>query len=797
MSYRNQILLSLLFAAFLGFGGGLPVQAQVRLLTVDTGNETVSLKNFGSSAVDVSTYNFCLGPGFYNQLNNYTNVTGSLNIAPGGILTIDLTSGNQGVTSLNDVSGGLGLFINPAFSSNSPNDLGDFVQWGAGNQPRVGQAVNASRWPSAADFVAGQAPYNFAGGANDIGSSFWNSSAAPARVRFLEIDTQNERVTLKNFGGTTEDLTNYNFCLGPGRYNQLNDYTNITGSLQLAPNATVTFDLTSGSAGVTALDDTAGLTLFINPAFGSSSANDISDYAQWGAANQARVGQSVAAGRWTNANDFIEGASPFVYLGGGTDIGADFWVDDTRIRLSRIIPEGDEVVVKNFDSITRDVSGYFFCTQAGIYPQLGNPAQVQVLNGDLVLDPGEEVTVRVLTFGGVVDSIGSIFIFNSNLIGFNNDNPAVLKDFAQWGGGNGFRVGNAVNAGRWDDVASFIPNPSPFDYIGGANDIGVAFWVNANLGILAPSNLAITYNTQFLPKLTWEDNANNEDGFTLERRIGNGSFSPVVSLGANVESFVDTVLEFGVDVSYRVSAFNSTDVSDFSNVATFQQPAQIQDLELDFICFDSNTQQISWEVNNPNSVGIFYIYATWSDNPRQQDTLIASPGLSGFTTNVTAQNPATPFDDNTTGIWWIDEKLTPDQPFDVFGDRGNEAIDLNESCGVVGRVPDSPEAPSSLLKGKLSGLITVVATPTTVEDDILSSVRVRPNPFQDRITLEANEVVGIADIRLLDAFGREVLRMTSNLRQEISLETSGLSEGLYFLEVRHSNLVKRIKLIKQ
>ncbi len=30
----------MLFAAFLGFGGGLPVQAQVRLLTVDTGNET-------------------------------------------------------------------------------------------------------------------------------------------------------------------------------------------------------------------------------------------------------------------------------------------------------------------------------------------------------------------------------------------------------------------------------------------------------------------------------------------------------------------------------------------------------------------------------------------------------------------------------------------------------------------------------------------------------------------------------------------------------------------------------------
>ncbi|MEL7006636.1 MAG: hypothetical protein AAFN93_28510, partial [Bacteroidota bacterium] len=125
MFNRNYSLSSLLLSAMMLWG--VYVSAQVRILSLDTGTETVILKNFGGSPVDLSTYNFCLGPGNYNQLNNYTNITGSLYLTPNSTVTFDLTSSGGNVQALPDTNGGLALFINPVFGSNSPNDLGDYV----------------------------------------------------------------------------------------------------------------------------------------------------------------------------------------------------------------------------------------------------------------------------------------------------------------------------------------------------------------------------------------------------------------------------------------------------------------------------------------------------------------------------------------------------------------------------------------------------------------------------------------------------------------------------------------------
>ena len=112
--------------------------------------------------------------------------------------------------------------------------------------------------------------------------------------------------------------------------------------------------------------------------------------------------------------------------------------------------------------VALDISSFFFCTQAGVYPKLGNPEDVEVVEGDLELEPGEKVAVRILTEGGVVDEQGTLFLFATNVLGFNNDNPFSLRDFAQWDAPNGFRVENAVAAGRWDDAESFIEGRAPF-----------------------------------------------------------------------------------------------------------------------------------------------------------------------------------------------------------------------------------------------------------------------------------------------------------------------------------------------
>ncbi|MEM8585912.1 MAG: hypothetical protein AAGF87_16665, partial [Bacteroidota bacterium] len=100
------------------------LQAQVRFTQIDPNAETVTLKNFGAMEQNVSGYWLCLGPGMYNNVGNYTNITGDLNLSPDEEVTLDVTSGNQGVTALPDANGGLGLFLdNSDFGSNSGDQV--------------------------------------------------------------------------------------------------------------------------------------------------------------------------------------------------------------------------------------------------------------------------------------------------------------------------------------------------------------------------------------------------------------------------------------------------------------------------------------------------------------------------------------------------------------------------------------------------------------------------------------------------------------------------------------------------
>jgi Divergent InlB B-repeat domain len=66
--------------------------------------------------------------------------------------------------------------------------------------------------------------------------------------------------------------------------------------------------------------------------------------------------------------------------------------------------------------------------------------------------------------------------------------------------------------------------------------------------------------------LSWTDNSNNEDGFRVERKTGTaGTYMPIISLGANAGSHVDTNLPDATTFCYRVNAYNSTGSSGYSN----------------------------------------------------------------------------------------------------------------------------------------------------------------------------------------------------------------------------------------
>lgn len=73
-----------------------------------------------------------------------------------------------------------------------------------------------------------------------------------------------------------------------------------------------------------------------------------------------------------------------------------------------------------------------------------------------------------------------------------------------------------------------------------------------------------------LPRLhlTWVDNSTGEDGFLVERKVGQaGTYLPLVTLGPNTVTYVDTSVQLGVTYCYRVRAFKASSYSDPANEA--------------------------------------------------------------------------------------------------------------------------------------------------------------------------------------------------------------------------------------
>lgn len=105
------------------------------------GTDQVELKNVGTTTINVSSWWFC-NLFVYNQLSSLT-ATGSLNMAPGDIVVVT-------GFSLNNSASDLGLYNSASFGSATAME--DFVQWGGGGLGRENVAVNAGIW-TAGDFV--------------------------------------------------------------------------------------------------------------------------------------------------------------------------------------------------------------------------------------------------------------------------------------------------------------------------------------------------------------------------------------------------------------------------------------------------------------------------------------------------------------------------------------------------------------------------------------------------------------------------------------------------------------------
>lgn len=87
-----------------------------------------------------------------------------------------------------------------------------------------------------------------------------------------------------------------------------------------------------------------------------------------------------------------------------------------------------------------------------------------------------------------------------------------------------------------------------------------------------PSDLTAVVISGTKVKVLWQDNAEGETGFKLERQVGGGAWTQLATVGANVTSYTDDGLTTGTIYAYRLRAYDTVLAmvfySGYSNVAS-------------------------------------------------------------------------------------------------------------------------------------------------------------------------------------------------------------------------------------
>ena len=157
----------------------------------------------------------------------------------------------------------------------------------------------------------------------------------------------------------------------------------------------------------------------------------------------------------------------------------------------------------------------------------------------------------------------------------------------------------------------------------------------------APSNLTATVISNSQINLAWTDNASNESGYKVERKLTSAvTYTLIATLGPNTTSYASTGLAADKNYSYRVYAYNNGGSSAYSNVATAttlpNPPVAPSGLAASAASF--NQIDLSWTDNATNEAGFIIerktgaggVYAV-IDSIGANTTLYSSTGLEGST----------------------------------------------------------------------------------------------------------------------------------------------------------------------
>ncbi len=142
----------------------------------------------------------------------------------------------------------------------------------------------------------------------------------PSLIRLTNVDPYSQEITIKNFGGESEDISAYRLCSELSCTADLSSLTIASGDFDLAAGEEMTLSWTTGLGFTIAGSDMA---LFL-PTGDMNTAAVMVDFTQWGSGGNGSESVAVAKGIWT-AGDFMTLGLDYSYTGIGAQNGVSYW----------------------------------------------------------------------------------------------------------------------------------------------------------------------------------------------------------------------------------------------------------------------------------------------------------------------------------------------------------------------------------------------------------------------------------------------------------------------------------------
>jgi hypothetical protein len=126
---------------------------------------------------------------------------------------------------------------------------------------------------------------------------------------------------------------------------------------------------------------------------------------------------------------------------------------------------------------------------------------------------------------------------------------------------------------------ALLPNTTYYYQVKATNSAGLSAPTNTASALtpippVTPSNAQPATITSTSIAMTWSDNANNETGYNILRKMTTASnFSLIATLPANSTSYTDSGLAPGTSYDYHIQAYNLAGYSDFSGFTAVTLPS--------------------------------------------------------------------------------------------------------------------------------------------------------------------------------------------------------------------------------